>query len=81
MTFKTDREELVFERTPDKGWMLIKPIRTETDTREISGLIRAIALGSVHRVVEANPTSLTPFGLDTPVTTLEIQAGADWKPF
>ncbi len=76
LTFKTDREELVFERTPDKGWMLIKPIRTETDTREISGLIRAIALGSVHRVVETNPTSLTPFGLDTPVTTLEIQAGS-----
>ena len=45
LTFKTDREELVFERTPDKGWMLIKPIRTETDTREISSLIRAIALG------------------------------------
>ncbi len=35
LTFKTDREELAFERTPDKGWMLVKPIRTETDTREI----------------------------------------------
>ena len=76
LTFKTDREELVFERKPDKGWLLIKPLRAETDTREISGLIRAIALGSVHRVVEANPTSLAPFGLDTPVTTLEIQAGS-----
>jgi hypothetical protein len=75
LTFKTDREELAFERTPEKGWMLVKPIRTETDAREISGLIRAIALGSVHRVVETNPTSLTPFGLDAPVTTLQIQAG------
>jgi Domain of unknown function (DUF4340) len=76
LTFKTDREELAFERTPDKGWLLVKPIRTETDTREISSLIRALALGSVHRVVETSPTSLAPFGLDTPVTTLQIQAGS-----
>src|SRR6188472_2271505 len=51
LIFKTDREELVFERNADKGWMLTKPIRAEADGRELQNLIRAIVLGSVHRVV------------------------------
>jgi hypothetical protein len=75
LIFKTDRDELVFERSPEKGWMLVKPIRTEVDTRELNNLIRTIVLASVHRVVETNPTALAPFGLETPVTTLTIKAG------
>lgn len=76
LTFKTDREELVLERTPDKGWALIKPIRAEADTREVQSLIRAIVLGSVHRVVEENPTALAPFGLDNPVAAVTIKGGS-----
>jgi hypothetical protein len=76
LTFKTDREELVLERTPDKGWALIKPIRGEADTRELQSLIRAIVLGSVHRVVEENPTALAPFGLDNPVAAVTIKGGS-----
>ncbi len=75
LIFKTDRDELVFERSPEKGWMLVKPIRTEVDTRELNNLIRTIVLASVHRVVETNPTALAPFGLETPVTTVTIKAG------
>ena len=63
LTFKSDREELVFERNADKGWTLINPIRVEADTRELRSLLRAIVLGSVHRVVEENPKALAPFGL------------------
>lgn len=76
LTFKTDREELVLERTPDMGWALIKPIRAEADTRELQNLIRAIVLGSVHRVVEENPTALAPFGLDNPVAAVTIKGGS-----
>jgi len=76
LTFKTDREELVLERTPDKGWALIKPIRAEADPRELQSLIRAIVLGSVHRVVEENPTALAPFGLDDPVAAVTIKGGS-----
>jgi hypothetical protein len=74
--FKADREELVFERNEDKGWSLIKPIRAEADNREIQSLIRALVLGSVHRVVEQNPTELKPFGLDKPVTVVTIKTGS-----
>ena len=76
LTFKTDREELVFERTPDKGWALVKPIRAEADPRELQSLIRAIVVGSVHRVVEENPTALAPFGLDNPVAAVTVKGGS-----
>jgi hypothetical protein len=75
LTFKTDRTELVFERTPDKSWMLTAPLRTEADQREVQNLIRALVTGSVHRVVEENPTALSPFGLDRPITTVTITSG------
>lgn len=76
LTFKSDREELVFERKADKGWMLIKPIRAEADARELNSLIRALVLGSVHRVVEENPTALAPFGLEKPVAAITIKGGS-----
>jgi len=75
LVFKTDRDELVFERNAERGWMLIKPLRTEADAREIQSLIRALVMASVHRVVEENPTALSPFGLDKPVTTITVKAG------
>jgi hypothetical protein len=75
LTFKTDRSELVFERTPDKGWVLTAPLRTEADQREVQNLIRALVTGSVHRVVEENPAALSAFGLDKPVTTVTITGG------
>jgi len=73
--FRADRDELVFERTADKGWSLIKPIQAEADNREIQSLIRAVVLGSVHRVVDENPADLTPFGLDKPVAVVTIKTG------
>ena len=75
LIFKTDRDELVFERNAERGWMLVKPLRTEADAREIQSLIRALVMASVHRVVEENPTALSPFGLDKPVTTITVKAG------
>ena len=75
LVFKTDRDELVFERNAERGWMLINPLRTEADAREIQSLIRALVMASVHRVVEENPTALSPFGLDKPVTTITVKAG------
>ncbi len=77
LTFKADGTELVFERSPGKGWMLTAPLRTEADQREVQSLLRALVTGSVHRVVEENPAALTPFGLDTPVTIVTITAGTD----
>jgi hypothetical protein len=76
LTFKTDREELVFERHGDNDWSLIKPIHADADPRELHSLIRAMVLGSVHRVVDQAPSELAPFGLDKPVAAVTIKGGS-----
>lgn len=81
LTVKTDRHELVFTRTPEKGWVLTAPLSTEADQREIQNLIRALVTGTVTRVVEDHPTNLTPFGLDDPITTITVIAGAARETF
>jgi len=81
LTVKTDRQELVFSRTPEKGWVLTAPLSTEADQRQVQNLIRALVTGTVTRVVEDHPTNLTPFGLDDPITTITVVAGAARETF
>ena len=81
LTVKTDRHELVFARTPERGWALTAPLSTEADQREVQNLLRALVTGTVTRVVEDHPTNLTPFGLDNPVTTITVAAGGARETF
>jgi hypothetical protein len=81
LTIKTDRHELVFARTPERSWVLTAPLNTEADQREVQNLLRALVTGTVTRVVEDHPTNLTPFGLDNPVTTITVAAGAARETF
>jgi len=81
LTIKTDQHELVFARTPQQGWVLTAPLSTEADQREVQNLIRALVTGTVTRVVEDHPANLTPFGLDKPVTTVTVKAGAARETF
>ncbi|HSL05418.1 MAG TPA: DUF4340 domain-containing protein [Nitrospiraceae bacterium] len=81
LTIKTDQHELVFARTPEKGWVLTAPLSTEADQREVQNLIRALVTGTVTRAVEDHPTNLSPFGLDNPVTTITVAAGAARETF
>ena len=76
LTLKTDQQELVFAWTSEKGWVLTSPLSTEADQREVQGLIRALVTGMVTRSVEDHPTNLSPYGLDRPVTTITVAAGA-----
>jgi hypothetical protein len=81
LRIKTDQHELIFARSPQQGWVLTAPLATEADQREVQNLIRALATGTVTRVVEDNPTSLAPFGLDHPVTVVTVIAGAARETF
>lgn len=81
LTIKTDQQELVFVRTLDKGWVLTSPLSTEADQREVQSLIRALVTGTVTRFVEERPTNLSPYGLDNPVTTITVTAGAAREAF
>ena len=81
LTIKTDRLELVFARTAEKGWMMTVPLSTEADQREVQNLIRALVTGTVTRTVEDHPTNLVPFGLDNPLTIITVVAGAAQETF
>ena len=81
LTIKADQHELVFTRTPEKGWVLTAPLSTEADQREVQNLIRALVTGTVTRAVEDHPTNLSPFGLDNPVTTITVAAGTARETF
>jgi hypothetical protein len=81
LTIKSDQQQLVFARTAEKGWVLTAPLKTDADQREVQNLIRALVTGSVNRVVEDRPANLAPFGLDKPVTTITVTAGAAQETF
>ena len=81
LTFKTEQYEIVFARTPERGWVLTAPLNTEADQREVQNLIRALVTGTVTRAVEEHPTNLTPYGLDNPVTTITVTAEAARETF
>jgi hypothetical protein len=61
--------------------VLTAPLSTEADQREVQNLIRALVTGSVIRVIEDHPTSLAPFGLDDPITTITVMAGTARETF
>jgi hypothetical protein len=61
--------------------MITVPLSTEADQREVQNLIRAVVTGTVTRTVEDHPTNLAPFGLDSPVITITLAAGAARETF
>ena len=81
LTIKTSQQDLVFARAPEKGWVMTAPLSTEADQREVQSLIRALMTGTVARTVEEHSTNLAPFGLDNPVTTITVVAGAARETF
>ncbi len=75
LTLRADSTEIVMESTGGRGWTIAAPLRAEADEREIQALIRALATGTVQRVVEERATALAPFGLDRPATIITVTAG------
>jgi hypothetical protein len=67
--------ETVLAPNDRRTWTITAPIQTEADTREVNDLLRALLLGTVTRVVEEQPASLAPFGLEQPAVTLTVIAG------
>lgn len=57
-------------------WRITSPIQADADPREVQGLLRALALGKVTRVVEEQPSDLGAYGLAAPALVLTVKAGA-----
>ncbi len=57
-------------------WTITEPLHADADSREVQALIRALVTGSITRTIDEKGGALAPFGLDEPVTTVTVNAGA-----
>jgi hypothetical protein len=76
LSMTTAQGPLEFKLVEPGKWSIVAPLQTDADNREVQSLIRALVTGVVTRTVEEQATQLAPFGLEQPVTTLTITAGA-----
>ena len=62
--------------TEQGQWNITAPLKTDADPREVQALIRALVTGTVARTLEETPSTLTPFGLEQPLTVITVTAGS-----
>lgn len=67
--------EIVLAPDDKRTWTITAPIRTQADSREVNELLRTLLLATVNRVIEDQPASLEPFGLERPAVTFTLTAG------
>ena len=75
LTLRSEAGEVVLASGDNRTWQVAAPLSTEADSREVESLLRALALGTVTRVVEEQATALAPFGLERPSVVLTVAAG------
>ena len=75
LTVSTPQGVVEMKRRDQKGWTITAPLQTDADMREVQSMIRALVTGKVLRSVEEKPSSLAPFGLEQPITTITVTAG------
>lgn len=76
LSITTAQGSIAFKLNAPGKWSIVAPLRTDADNREVQALIRALVTGTVTRTLDEQATALASFGLDQPVTTLTITAGA-----
>lgn len=76
LSITTAQGPIAFKLDAPGKWSIVSPLQTDADHREVQALIRALVTGTVTRTLDEQTTTLASFGLDQPVTTLTITAGA-----
>ena len=76
LSITTAQGPIAFKQNAPGKWSIVAPLQTDADPREVQALLRALVTGTVTRTFDEHATALAPFGLDQPVTTLTITAGA-----
>jgi hypothetical protein len=76
LSITTAQGPITFKQNAPGKWSIVAPLQTDADPREVQALIRALVTGTVTRIFDEQATALAPFGLDQPVTTLTVTAGA-----
>lgn len=95
LTISSHEGDIVLEpREGRRQWMIIEPIQTEADAREVNALLRALVLGKVKRVIQESAEgyaqesvkdggqgqaeALASYGLTRPSVTVTVE-GQDRK--
>ena len=73
LTVRSDSGEIVLSGK-DRSWQITAPLRAEADARAVEGVIRALVVAKVTRVVEEQGAALAPFGLEKPSVVLTVAA-------
>ncbi len=77
LSITTAQGPIRFKRDAPGKWSIVAPLQTDADNREVQSLIRALVTGTITRTLEEQATTLAAFGLEEPVATLTIAAGAE----
>ena len=77
LTITTTQDHIQLSRAESGTWTITAPFQTDADIREVQALLRALVMGTVSRTVADKSDALEPFGLDQPVTTVTVTAGAE----
>ncbi len=75
LSVTTPQGTVEMKRNDTGRWTITAPLQTEADAREVQAMIRALVTGKIIRTIEEKPGTLTPFGLEQPVTTITVTAG------
>jgi len=49
---RSSDQEILLEKDPEEEWRIVKPISTEADQTEVSGLLSSLQTMQIERVVE-----------------------------
>jgi hypothetical protein len=74
LTISTAQGPVEMRQQAPGSWTIVSPLQADADTREVQALIRALVTGKVTRTVDDTGTTLAPFGLDQPMTTITLTA-------
>lgn len=75
LTVRSAGETIVLASAEDHKWKITSPIQVDADPREVDGLLRALTLGKVTRVVDEKPSDLGSYGLASPSVVLTLKGG------
>ncbi len=76
LSITTSQGPIDLKQTEPGKWSIVAPLQTDADIREVQALLRALVTGTITRTLEEPISQLAPFGLEQPVITLTITAGA-----
>ena len=72
LTLTTLAETVHMVRDARGRWMIMDPIQTKGDAQEIGGLLRALELGRISRIIQEDSKDANRYGLAQPHVTITI---------